>query len=157
MHQTSLFQRTACNSVAVHEFNLVAYNSHLKMKHNGWQRQKLPESITKERGIVLWNKLYSCKEVHLSRCREGTCAHSRGERSETDGESSISIHTPSCVKWAAGKKLAYNTGSPAQCSVMTKKGEMGWREEGSRGNREMYNHNWFALLYGRHQCNIVKI
>ena len=59
MPQTSLFQRMACNSVAVHEFNLVAYNSHLKMKHNGWQRQKLPESITKERGIVLRNKLYS--------------------------------------------------------------------------------------------------
>ena len=29
------------------------------------------------------------------------------------GESSISVFTLACVKWIAGKKLLYNTGSPA--------------------------------------------
>ena len=57
-----------------------------------------------------------------------------------NGESSISIYTLSCVKWVAGKKLLYNTGSPAWCSVMTSRGEMGKGEGGSIGEGYMYNY-----------------
>ena len=56
-----------------------------------------------------------------------------GERSETNGESGINIRTLLCVKWTAGEKLLYDTGSPVWCSVMTKSGGMGRREEGLRG------------------------
>ena len=35
---------------------------------------------------------------------------------ETDGESSINIGTPSCVKYTAGEKFLYSTGSPVLCS-----------------------------------------
>ena len=33
---------------------------------------------------------------------------------------------------------------------------MGRGEEGSRGRWSMYNYDWFALLFGRNQHNIVK-
>ena len=39
--------------------------------------------------------------------------------SGTNGESSIDIYTLSCVKWMAGERLLYNTGSPVWSSVMT--------------------------------------
>ena len=61
-----------------------------------------------------------------------------GERegeSGMNGESSISTHTLSCVKWIAGKKLLYNKGSPIWCSVMAKSGRIGGR--GQRLRREV--------------------
>ena len=42
--------------------------------------------------------------------------------SVTNGESSIDMCTLSCVRWIAGEKLLYNTGSPACRSVMTQRG-----------------------------------
>ena len=42
--------------------------------------------------------------------------------SVTHGESSIDMHTLSYVRWKAGEKLLYNTGSPACRSVMTQRG-----------------------------------
>ena len=36
-----------------------------------------------------------------------------------NGESSINIYTPPCVKHIAGNKLLYNAGSQAWCSVLT--------------------------------------
>ena len=40
------------------------------------------------------------------------------------------IYTLPCVKQAASSKLMYNTGSPAQRSVMTSRGGRGAQEEG---------------------------
>ena len=48
-------------------------------------------------------------------------------------ESSINISTLLCVKWIAGAKLLYNTGSLVWCSVMTWTGGMG---EGREAQRE---------------------
>ena len=50
--------------------------------------------------------------------------------SGTNGESSISVYTPSCVRWITGEKLLCNTGSPVWCSV-------GWdgRGEGNSTGR----------------------
>ena len=74
---------------------------------------------------------------------------------------SINMLTLSCVKWIAGEKLLYNTGSPAWHSVMTWGGGGGVRcsgewEGGSGGRWYMYNYGWFVLLYGWNQHNIVK-
>ena len=52
---------------------------------------------------------------------------------------SINMLTLSCVKWIAGEKLLYNTGSPAWHSVMTwggGGGEMQWGV-GGRLRREV--------------------
>ena len=50
-----------------------------------------------------------------------------GEEGEsgTNGESSINIYTPSCVKWIAGEKLPYNTQSPVWHSLMTRRDVVG--------------------------------
>lgn len=42
--------------------------------------------------------------------------------SVTNGGSSIDMCTLLCVRWIAGEKLLYNTGSPACRSVMTQRG-----------------------------------
>ena len=41
------------------------------------------------------------------------------EEDEMNQESSIDIYIPPCIKLTANGKMVYNTGSPAQCSVMT--------------------------------------
>ena len=45
------------------------------------------------------------------RCRKWTYTMGEGE-SEMNGESSINIHTQSGMRWIAGGKLLYCTGSP---------------------------------------------
>ena len=62
------------------------------------------------RKIVLM-ELFAGKEW---RCRRGewNCGYSEGR------ENDIDIYTPPCVQQIAEKKLLYNTGSPAWCSVM---------------------------------------
>ena len=47
-----------------------------------------------------------------------------------NGKRNIDVCTPSCVKWIAGEKLLYNTGSPAWHSAMTLRGGMGGGEGG---------------------------
>ena len=44
--------------------------------------------------------------------------------SETNGESTISIYTPSGVRWISGEKLLCRVGSPVWSSVMTWKDGM---------------------------------
>ena len=41
-------------------------------------------------------------------------------------KSTADIYTPPCVKQMASGKQLFNRGSPAQCSVMTQMGELGW-------------------------------
>ena len=60
--------------------------------------------------MVLMN-LFAGKEWKC-RSRAWTCRHTERE-SGMSGESSISVFALACVKWIAGKKLLYNTGSPA--------------------------------------------
>jgi len=43
----------------------------------------------------------------------------REVKSMMNGESSINIHTPPCVKQIAAEKWLYNTASPARRSAMT--------------------------------------
>ena len=50
----------------------------------------------------------------------------------------IHIYTLPCVKQIASGKLLCNTGSSAQCSVMTQKGGMGVWEGGSNGKGYIY-------------------
>ena len=59
------------------------------------------------------------------RCREWTCGHSRGGESGTNGESSISIYTPSGARQIAGEELLGSTGSPVWHSVRTWRDGMG--------------------------------
>ena len=79
-----------------------------------------------------------------------------GRESGTNGESSINIHTLSGVRWIAGEKLPWSTGSPVSCSVRTWRDGMGGRKGSSGGRGWMYNYGRFALSYGRNQHNIVK-
>ena len=60
--------------------------------------------------MVLMN-LFAGKE-YRHKCRERTCEPSGGEGNGTNGESSIGIHTLSCVEWIADEKLLFNTESP---------------------------------------------
>ena len=55
-------------------------------------------------------------------------------KSGTNGESSVGICTLQYVKSIAGKKLLYNTGSPAWCSGMTLRGRMGEGREAQKGD-----------------------
>ena len=69
---------------------------------------------------------------------------------------SINMLTLSCVKWIAGEKLLYNTGSPAWHSDGL---EVWGRGRGGKLNREgihMYNYVSITLLYSRKQHNTVK-
>ena len=53
--------------------------------------------------------------------------------------------------------LRYDAGSSTQCSVKAERGGWGGRwEEGSRGRRHMCTCNWFMLMSGRNQYNIIK-
>ena len=67
--------------------------------------------------MVLMN-LFSGKEWR-HRCREQTFEHSEEGKSGTNRESSINIHTLSCIKQRVGRKQLYSTGNPAWCSMMT--------------------------------------
>ena len=67
--------------------------------------------------MVLMN-LFEWKEWRC-RCREWIYGHIWGGESGTNREGSINIYTLSCLKWIAGEKLLYNTGSPVWCSLMT--------------------------------------
>ena len=50
----------------------------------------------------------------------------------------------------ASEKLLYDTGSSAQCPVMTQRSEMGgWWEEDSRGTGCMCSYSGLILLYSR--------
>ena len=53
----------------------------------------------------------------------------RQGESEMNRESSIDIHTLSCVKWITGEKLLYKTGSPALCWAL-------WWPGGRHSGRE---------------------
>ena len=64
-------------------------------------------------------------------------------------------------KWGAftGGPVVKNlpcTGSPAWCSVMIQRCGLGGGEGDSRGRGNAYNYDWFQLLYGRNQCDVVK-
>ena len=77
---------------------------------------------------------------YKQRCsRESTCGHSRGRKCGINPESIIDICTLPGVKQRVGGELLYSTGSSAQCSVMTQRGDIGgeW-EEGSRGRGYVY-------------------
>ena len=96
--------------------------------------------------VITWGQLYNI--VGLSEKREcwalytwnvgiwywGTCLQGRNGHTDVkngfvdvvgkgesgmNGERSINIYTLSCVKWTAGEKFLYNTGSSAWHSVMT--------------------------------------
>ena len=54
-------------------------------------------------------------------------------KSGTNGESSIYIYTLSSVRWIAGEKVQYSTGSPVWCSVMIWRDGMGEGREGGYG------------------------
>ena len=56
------------------------------------------------------------RDVHVENALVDPSGEGEGR---TNGESSINIYTLSCVKQTAGEKLLYDTGSPAQCSMMT--------------------------------------
>lgn len=71
-------------------------------------------------------------------------------------ESNAGIYALPYVKLIAGGKLLYNTGSPAWHSVMTYRGGMWGRKEGSQRRWYIYSCGWYVLLYGRNQLNIVK-
>ena len=78
----------------------------------------------------------------------------REGKSEMNGKTSINIYTRSNVKWIAGEKLLYNTGSPVWHSVMTWKSVM--RREGRhRGRGYLYNYGLFTLLHSRNQHIVI--
>ena len=59
------------------------------------------------------------------RHRELTCGQSGGRRGEANRESSIDIHTLSCVTQITTGKLLYGTGRPAWPSVTSRRVEWG--------------------------------
>jgi len=69
-----------------------------------------------------------------------------GEEGESgiNGESSINIYTPSCVKWIAGEKLPYITHRAQSGTLWWPRG-VGWRREESLKREEIYV--WFWLIH----------
>ena len=64
------------------------------------------------------------------RCRERACGHGGEEGSGMNWEIQIDMYTLLCVKQIASGNLLYNTGSSAQCSVMTQMDRVGGGREG---------------------------
>ena len=68
-----------------------------------------------------------------------------------------------CGKQIARRKLLQSARTSAWCSVMTHRGRMGvrWRLKKedtyvTYGFIGIYSYNWFSMLYGRSQHNIIK-
>jgi len=68
----------------------------------------------------------------------GFVATVREAESEMNGESSINIYTLLCVKWIAGEKLLYKTGSPALCWALWWPGGGEWGREGKLKREGIY-------------------
>ena len=68
------------------------------------------------KNMVLMN-LFAGKDWR-SRCREWTCKYRRRNENGMNGESSINVCTLPSVKQIAGKKVLYNTESPAWLSSL---------------------------------------
>ena len=55
------------------------------------------------------------------------------EENEMDGESSINIYSLKGIRWIAGEKMLYSTGSPVWCSLITWRDGMGEGTEAREG------------------------
>ena len=60
--------------------------------------------------------------------------------SEMNGESGINTYTLSGVRWIAGEKSLYNSGSPVRCSMLTWRHATEAGEEGQGGRGCMCNY-----------------
>ena len=128
-----------------------------------WSKSERGKQISSA-NTYIWTLERWCWWTYLqgsSRYRGQTYGHSRGRESGTHWNSGMDTYTLPYVKSIASGNLLYDAGTSAQLmqGAQPPPRGVGWGgrwEWDSRGKGHMYTYDWFMLMYGRNQYNVIK-